>query len=221
MKLTLCVPLIWMLFSSAEALKCVQENLMFSTVSVTDPQPCKSPDVHCATIAYQDFTTKRSGSHFFSRTCAPSSLCNEGNQSISMSFGDHRITASLQCCSTDGCNNKPIPYPDKQKPNGLQCFTRKRGYESNLEKLQCVGIENRCSIRKNDPTDPSRGCMSANLCEEEANPKLMAIIFQSFIADAEHRSNPGCCETSLCNSAPADKLSVIPLLLGVVALLIQ
>ncbi|XP_074524917.1 uncharacterized protein LOC141789418 [Halichoeres trimaculatus] len=221
MKLTLCVPLIWMLFSSAEALKCVQEELMSGMETSTEPQPCSSPDVHCATIAYQYFTLTPPDYYFITRTCLPTSLCNEGNQSFSLSYYKARMSASFQCCSTDGCNKKDVSFLDEQEPNGLQCVTRYPRPQSDLKELQCVGIDDRCIVLNGTEygiTRPFYGCASANLCEDQTNMKLLGFLFKSVLGDPGLLSALECCNTTLCNSAPSDKLSVIPLLLGLVAL---
>ncbi|XP_074524829.1 urokinase plasminogen activator surface receptor-like isoform X3 [Halichoeres trimaculatus] len=221
MKLTLCVPLIWMLFSSAEALKCVREDNWSHVDSSKDPELCNSTDTHCATVAYRDITNNILGLYPLVRTCAPSSLCDKGDQSISLCYDNTRSTASFQCCSSDGCNSKVIPTPSKQRPNGLQCVTVSVSDPSEYRTEQCAGIEDRCIIVNATDTDGShvlRGCASASLCEGHTELKLK-LVFAHFIpVDKMSFGAPECCDTSLCNSAPSDKLRVIPLLLALVAL---
>ncbi|XP_074524867.1 phospholipase A2 inhibitor 31 kDa subunit-like [Halichoeres trimaculatus] len=219
MKLTLCVPLIWMLFSSAGALKCVQEDHRSNEDISKDPEPCNSPDVHCATVSYQEDSMK-----LFSirRICAPSSLCNEGTQLFSMSYFTSKITASLHCCSTDGCNNKPIPFSAavKLEPNGLQCFTCSPDRSCN-QTLQCMGIADRCIAvdgTHRGVARPLHGCASSNLCEGHTEIKLKLLFAQYFLVDELGFTAPKCCRGSLCNSAPSDKLSVISIPLALVAL---
>ncbi|XP_074524868.1 phospholipase A2 inhibitor gamma subunit B-like [Halichoeres trimaculatus] len=197
MKLTLCVPLIWMLLSSAGALECVQDS------HGSDPQPCNSTDVQCLTIAVQRFN--RMGDNTTSRTCAPSSLCSEDTKLLSLSFNDVKIAASLQCCSTDGCNNKDIPFPQEQKPNGLQCVTCYPLVVPCNQTLDCVGIEDRCltvNMTEGAETHLVHGCASASLCEGDTELKFRALTYQSIYDHRLQFSAPKCCGTSLCNSDP-------------------
>ncbi|XP_074525051.1 phospholipase A2 inhibitor gamma subunit B-like [Halichoeres trimaculatus] len=223
MKLTLCVPLIWMLFSSAEALKCVQEYHWSTLQILKDPEPCNSTDVHCATVSYLDSKIIGEELYLIRRTCVPSSLCNQGDQLISFSYDDTGRSVFLHCCSTDGCNDKSIPRlaADEPKPNGLQCDTCSLSDLSCNKKKQCVGNEDRCiavNVNEYDETHPLHGCASANLCEGDTELKLKLLFGRSVNIDHVDFSAPKCCETSLCNSAPSDKLSVISLLLALVAL---
>ncbi|XP_074523930.1 phospholipase A2 inhibitor gamma subunit B-like [Halichoeres trimaculatus] len=221
MKLTLCVPLIWMLFSSAEALECVQEYHRSDAMSRKGPEPCNPPGDDCATVSNPDLTNSGSELYSVRRTCLPSYLCNKGDQSFALRYGDVRLAASLQCCPTDGCNDKPIPISDlhKQIPNGLECFSCPPSDSYCDQKHQCVGIQDRCIIL--DATDRGRtnrlrGCASANLCEGHTDQKVKLMLTQSIYVDDLEFTSPKCCDTNLCNSAPADKLSVIPLLLALV-----
>ncbi|XP_074523931.1 urokinase plasminogen activator surface receptor-like [Halichoeres trimaculatus] len=221
MKLTLCVPLIWMLFSSAEALNCVQDSHRSNKQSSRFPAPCNSSDVQCLTSAVQVYVDDVLHLDNTRRSCAPSSLCSEDNQLFSISYSSFKLTSSLQCCSTDGCNNIPVPYPDDQKPNGLQCVTSDAWGLPQNQTLDCVGIQDRCIAFKETERGEMlirRGCASANLCEGPTELKLRALFDQSIHGDEERFSAPECCDTSLCNSAPSDKLNVIPLLLALVAL---
>ncbi|XP_074525309.1 phospholipase A2 inhibitor gamma subunit B-like [Halichoeres trimaculatus] len=223
MKLTLCVPLIWMLFSSAEALKCVQEYHRSNVESSKDPEPCSSTDVHCATISYRDVSIISGERYLIRRTCAPSSLCTKGDRLFSMSYDNTRMSVFLQCCSTDGCNNKVIPFSaaDKQKPNGLQCVTCSPSDLSCNNTQQCVGIQDRCialNLTERGETYKLHGCASANLCEGDTELKFKLLFGRSENIDNMDFSAPKCCGSSPSSSGPSDKLSVISLLLALVAL---
>ncbi|XP_074524833.1 urokinase plasminogen activator surface receptor-like isoform X6 [Halichoeres trimaculatus] len=202
MKLTLCVPLIWMLFSSAEALKCVQGIHMTNEATSKDPEPCNSPNVQCATVAHQDLTNTGFKLYSIVRTCASSSLCNESDSVFSLGYDNVRTTASLQCCSTDGCNNKPLTYPDEPIPNGLQCVTCSLSAPSCNQTQQCAGVQDRCiaaNMTDSAGTYPVYGCASANLCEGDIDLKLKLLFSQFVHYDEVKFTANDCCNTSLCN----------------------
>ncbi|XP_037624875.1 phospholipase A2 inhibitor and Ly6/PLAUR domain-containing protein-like [Sebastes umbrosus] len=200
-----------MLSSTAAALQCLTKE-RFSNDTVL--QPCESDDDLCATIAHRD-----SGGMEMSKgivqSCLPSYLCD---QPFSMSFGAWKLASSVHCCNTDGCNNQHIPYPDLQAKNGLQCVSCiTRGSVCN-ETIECVGAQDRCfSTNETVHNSPLsfRGCMSTSRC---VTPHLRDVSVGGI-----HLMPPGelkCCGTSFCNSARAIKLSVVPVLLGLISLII-
>ncbi|CAJ1059448.1 phospholipase A2 inhibitor and Ly6/PLAUR domain-containing protein-like [Xyrichtys novacula] len=214
MKLTLSVHLIWILLSSAEALKCYHKSW---EPSWEDPTSCASPDEQCAGIAADSDMMTLPSMHIKVGNCTAPSLCSAIERQISFTYGSSRVATSGYCCNTDGCNNRNVKVSDVQTRNGLQCFTCSGPQDTVCDTIvQCVGIQNRCFksiMSMQGKTGPVLGCVSANLCEGniEGERSLFSMPVQILSA-------PQCCGTSLCNSAPTFRLSVVPVLLGLVAL---
>ncbi|XP_041648141.1 uncharacterized protein LOC121512769 isoform X2 [Cheilinus undulatus] len=144
MKLTLCAALVWMIFSSAEALQCVDYILENSTVS----SPCRSPAEQCATVAISILA----GGDRFNQTvrmCVPPSFCAAQDQIFSATYDVFTRAASIRCCNTDNCNNDTLTFPDIE-PNGLSCFTC---YQNFCNTLKCVGTQDRCFHGTAQPPD--------------------------------------------------------------------
>ncbi|GLD67221.1 phospholipase A2 inhibitor and Ly6/PLAUR domain-containing protein-like protein [Lates japonicus] len=160
----------------------------------TDLQSCNSADEWCATVTTQVSTLDHPPSQITSRSCQPSSVC------------------ALQ-----------VPKIDRRK-NGLQCdsCTDAKG---NLgvcnNPVQCVGVEDRCISGtlmgdREKRTLPYHGCISANVCDLLSQLKNGSILANP----GSFTSAPTCCKTSFCNSAWTVRLTVSPLLLGLVALIV-
>ncbi|XP_059197608.1 phospholipase A2 inhibitor and Ly6/PLAUR domain-containing protein-like [Centropristis striata] len=211
MKLIVSLTLFLMLSSTAAGLKCQTSSGL---------QPCASDDQLCATIAHTNVLgNERSRIH---QTCMLPAVCRVPSHTFSLSFGREKAAAAVRCCNTDGCNSQTVSYPDMTE-NSLQCFTCS-GTVCN-QTVQCVGAEDRCfheSFRDN--TFVNRGCMSANMCDVR-NQKAIKGVLLGVAIDLIPKLDITaieCCASSFCNSAVSVTvtLSVVPVLLGLVALVI-
>ncbi|CAJ1059446.1 urokinase plasminogen activator surface receptor-like [Xyrichtys novacula] len=158
-----------------------------------------------------------SSKHIKERNCTAPSLCSAIERQISFTHGLIRVANSGYCCNTDGCNNRDVNVPDVQTQNGLQCFTCSGPQDTVCDTIvKCVGIQDRCFktvLSVEGKTGPMLGCASANMCEGHTELENSLLSLPSQLPSA-----PQCCGTSLCNSAPTFKLSVVPVLLSLVAL---
>ncbi|XP_031165282.1 phospholipase A2 inhibitor and Ly6/PLAUR domain-containing protein-like [Sander lucioperca] len=217
MKLILSFTLIWMLSSTAAALQCLQDRHGHIPVL----EQCDSDDELCATTALHGDMEGEVSQHTL-RSCAPSSLCTVQGQILSNSVAFYKIAASVHCCNTDGCNSQNFTYPDGQtKLNGLQCLSCTHRPDPVCNgTVQCAGVEDRCFDGNwTDGGDPFpwRGCASANVCEVLSQLKVQTFL-EKF--NLKLTSAPRCCGSSFCNSAGTVKLSVGPVLLGLIVLVL-
>ncbi|XP_038572892.1 phospholipase A2 inhibitor and Ly6/PLAUR domain-containing protein-like, partial [Micropterus salmoides] len=156
------------------------------------------------------------------RSCVPSSLCTAHDQILSFSTDSWTLNASVHCCNTDGCNNQTLPFPMQANKNDLQCLTCTNDQDTVCNgTVQCVGIQDRC-ITVNGQVDFNdtfliRGCASANVCEVLSHLKVRSAFAANFVNIS---SAPKCCGTSFCNSAWTVRLSICPLLLGLISLIV-
>ncbi|XP_062279685.1 uncharacterized protein LOC133984398 [Scomber scombrus] len=202
MKLILSLTLIWTLSSTAEAVDCWvgkgDSSFLF---------PCNSSEL-CATVAKQ-------GKKSTEKMC--SSFFMEGKHTFSLNLGFEAMAASVQACDTVGCNNKTIPYPGVQQKNGMKCYVCNNRYSPMCNKtVECMGMQDRCingtaeDEEKKNATIYTRGCVSANLCEDVRRLE--------FFMDVKFLRKPKCCGKNLCNSAWSVRLNVMSLLLGLFTL---
>ncbi|XP_070689075.1 uncharacterized protein [Pempheris klunzingeri] len=215
MKLILSLTLIWTLSSTAEALQCLHAKDEISTSTYLET--CGFDDARCITIHLQGFSVNEpDGVYQWTRSsCAPSPLCALYGETWSYRTGSDMVT--VHCCNTDGCN-KVFHHSKMQdaNENGLQCF----GCSDPLHNvcnmtIKCLGVQDRCingtviDGRAEGSTHPFTGCASASLCEAH---QLQA----AHVHDVNFASTLQCCRTSFCNSAWTAKLSVGPLLFGLI-----
>ncbi|CAJ1059447.1 hypothetical protein L3Q82_026078 [Xyrichtys novacula] len=158
--------------------------------------------------------------------CCGTSLCNSAPTfRLSVVPVLHHSTYTDKTCRTvqvrfptprvNLCSS--VSVPDVQTRSGLQCFTCSGPQDTVCDTIvQCVGIEDRCFktvLSVEGKTGPMLGCASANLCEGHTELEKSPHSLPSQLPSA-----PQCCGTSLCNSAPTFRLSVVPVLLSLVAL---
>ncbi|XP_028259667.1 uncharacterized protein LOC114434549 [Parambassis ranga] len=211
MKMIACLPLLWLLSGSAEALQCL--SVMDNYTSV---QNCAANQL-CATVAYSARSPSMNKSSGLFRTCSPPYFCNTGHQPWSYSYLSWSMAASVQCCNTDYCNSQDLPYPNIDTKNGLQCFTCPP--DGACESEQCVGGQDRCFIAYFNVLGRDynvSGCVSSNACEALSQEKVQSAlaVYMNFT------SAPRCCESSFCNSAWTFKVSVLALLPGLIDLVL-
>ncbi|XP_041791694.1 phospholipase A2 inhibitor and Ly6/PLAUR domain-containing protein-like [Chelmon rostratus] len=203
--------LVWMLCSTADALRCLHE--INNTLVLL---PCGSDDDMCATAVLQ---ASVHGYHYgpsLVRTCVPSAYCTDREQIVSYTYAVWREAVSIQCCNTDGCNSQNVTYPDLHTENDLMCYTCNDVFSPicNMS-VRCVGYQDRCMsghVTNGVWSFPVRACVSADGCEAMA--RLTA--HHALRANTNVTSETTCCDTSFCNSAGTLKLSVVPLLLGLI-----
>uniref|UniRef100_A0A667YKP7 UPAR/Ly6 domain-containing protein n=1 Tax=Myripristis murdjan TaxID=586833 RepID=A0A667YKP7_9TELE len=132
------------------------------------------------------------------KTCLPAVMCDASTDPLSLNLGFGRVVGSVKCCNKDLCNSQTLPTPADPESNGLQCYSCDSSACRN--KVQCVGVENRCF----NGTD----CVN---CFSE----LDSMIIPGF----NFTDGPTCCEGNFCNSVSTTRLSVFPLLLGLISLI--
>ncbi|XP_015224184.2 phospholipase A2 inhibitor gamma subunit B [Lepisosteus oculatus] len=141
------------------------------------------------------------------KSCMLPEVCT--GDPFSINTGALKLTAKLDCCSTDNCNSNtpPAAYTDTT-PSGLKCYYCD-GTVCN-KTLTCQGVENRCftgSGSVNDQTQTYMGCVSDNTCKAyktDLSKILNQIINFNF--------NMTCCSGNLCNNAMRTGQSVFLLL---------
>ncbi|XP_047443550.1 urokinase plasminogen activator surface receptor-like isoform X2 [Mugil cephalus] len=146
------------------------------------------------------------GKDSVSRGCRLSTDCT--TKTVSHTVGSMIAASSTRCCNTDLCNDHKVPYPDVTTKNGLQCISCMEPKDPECKLIDCVGEQDRCfeSFPKDKYTSHVRGCASAGFCEA---------LYQS-----SQMSNSVFTRAPICNSAWKVKLSVAPLLLGLVVLVV-
>ncbi|TMS20165.1 phospholipase A2 inhibitor and Ly6/PLAUR domain-containing protein [Larimichthys crocea] len=217
MKLILCLALTWLFFSTGESqLDCVYEQL--NTISNVT---CEYVDDLCATLSMTSGDMRGRAQQHIIRNCVQSTFCTEADQMFSISEGGNVMASSISCCNTDQCNNGTTPYMDIQTENGLtcaSCASHQSPMCENIISIKCVGIQDRCidgNVTDGDMDYQFLGCVSANLCDVLSEREI-----QTSFYNLHFTSVPKCCKTSRCNSAGTVKLSVAPLLLGLVVLVV-
>ncbi|XP_041648016.1 phospholipase A2 inhibitor and Ly6/PLAUR domain-containing protein-like [Cheilinus undulatus] len=160
MKLTLCATLVWMIFSSAEALQCLNYDLIQDTIS----SPCDSSAELCATAGVNLLPgdDRYNGTM---RMCVPPSVCAAQDEIFSVSYKELILAASIRCCNTDNCNSGILTYPEL-KPNGLECSTCTDQTVCNTT-VECLGTQDSCfsgTVKRFRRIIQIHGCASSNLC---------------------------------------------------------
>ncbi|XP_029933875.1 uncharacterized protein LOC115377920 isoform X3 [Myripristis murdjan] len=211
MKLLLSLCLIWVLVNTAEAIHCLL---------CKDYPECRevfsyscSSDMLCSTRHVKLQVMGISSLHV-DKVCVSTSKCIVGTANYSIHLGSMRVVAAVECCDADFCNSATPAIPAEPKNNSLQCYSCDSFTCRN--KMQCVGMEDRC-FNGTAYTWITRahtfGCASSNLCEGFS--ELDSMIIPGF----NFTDGPTCCEGNFCNSVSTTRLSVFPLLLGLISLI--
>ncbi|XP_070688795.1 phospholipase A2 inhibitor and Ly6/PLAUR domain-containing protein-like isoform X2 [Pempheris klunzingeri] len=143
MKLILSLTLIWMLSSTADALRCLYTDLGNLRVN----QTCDSDGDMCAFIPGLSYDLNGQNSSSIVRSCVPSSLCTNPKQKFSFRLGPNVAISSVHCCNTDYCNSQNVSNPEaKLQKNGLQCAScsSPRNDASCNVTVDCMGDQDRC-----------------------------------------------------------------------------
>ncbi|XP_043997524.1 spore coat protein SP96-like [Gambusia affinis] len=196
MKLIFSLTLIWALYSTAGALKCV--SCTDQTCSNTMPLTCSS-ETMCITATIRATQSGTSVTQLY-KACAVSSLCPAtGNSTFSVNLGSQSAIASAQCCNTDNCNSQTLPAPTTPAANSLKCLVCDSTTSQCSTTITCSGDETSCfSATLNDGknTIPALGCASPNTCTAASG--LGSLPFMQSVGSIT--SGPTCCTTSLCNN---------------------
>ncbi|XP_060708501.1 ly6/PLAUR domain-containing protein 3-like isoform X1 [Hemiscyllium ocellatum] len=138
--------------------------------------------------------------------------CEGPVEDVSLNTGRVHISRSSRLCDSDRCNNQTVAEPVNTTLNGLQCFgcysPSMASCLANLQKVECVGLENRCvngtseQILLSDIGDDVvfKGCASANQCGAWMELRMFGL----FLSDLS------CCEGSLCNGDTGITTTVDP-----------
>nr|XP_015224185.1 PREDICTED: CD177 antigen isoform X2 [Lepisosteus oculatus] len=184
------------LFPLATGLSCNQ-CLPTSLIST-----CTQSQVTCLPAFTQCFTgtLKATGiTDLTVKSCMLPEVCT--GDPLSINTGALKLTAKLDCCSTDNCNSNtpPAAYTDTT-PSGLKCYYCD-GTVCN-KTLTCQGVENRC-ITADLSNQIVKGCASNSVCTATIGD-LSQVLGQAF--------NTTCCSGNLCNNAMRTGQSVFLLL---------
>ncbi|XP_029905661.1 urokinase plasminogen activator surface receptor-like [Myripristis murdjan] len=167
----------------------------------------------CTTAAFK-INLSGNSTQYIMKTCLPAVMCDASTDPLSLNLGFGRVVGSVKCCNKDLCNSQTLPTPADPESNGLQCYSCDSSACRN--KVQCVGVENRCfngTVNAGPITAHTFGCASSNLCEGFS--ELDSMIIPGF----NFTDGPTCCEGNFCNSVSTTRLSVFPLLLGLISLI--
>ncbi|GAA6233865.1 putative uncharacterized protein DDB_G0277255 [Lates japonicus] len=220
MKLLLSLTLIWMLSSTAGALKCFTctDQQCSSTASAT----CSSSETMCITASITATSTGTTGQKIY-KACASSSQCPvTGPQTFSANTGVSSTVASTKCCNTDDCNSETLSSPSSQTLNGLQCNICNPLTSQCTISLPCAGAEDRCfqaTVTDGTNTAPAFGCASQSICLAGLSLNNLPFMVANF---GTLTSAPTCCSnttlstsTTTASDACCIRFGMIQLLLGV------
>ncbi|XP_041648007.1 uncharacterized protein LOC121512682 [Cheilinus undulatus] len=213
MKLTLCAALVWMIFSSVGALKCVNQD--FSSLPFS--KPCGLPAELCATVAIHNTENDRRLKQTI-RMCVPPSVCAAQDEILSVSYGAFTAATSIRCCNTDDCNNDTLTYPDL-KLNGLNCSTCADQTVCNTT-VECYGNQDHCfkrTVTERGQIIQIHGCASANVCGHHPDWERK-FFFQIFYLG---NASSNCWKAALRDSALTTRLSLSLFLLALFTLFIS
>uniref|UniRef100_A0A668AHY8 UPAR/Ly6 domain-containing protein n=1 Tax=Myripristis murdjan TaxID=586833 RepID=A0A668AHY8_9TELE len=132
------------------------------------------------------------------KVCVSTSKCIVGTANYSIHLGSMRVVAAVECSLTVSRLLGFILVPAEPKNNSLQCYSCDSFTCRN--KMQCVGMEDRCFNGTGESS-----CFS----------ELDSMIIPGF----NFTDGPTCCEGNFCNSVSTTRLSVFPLLLGLISLI--
>nr|XP_055035403.1 urokinase plasminogen activator surface receptor-like [Misgurnus anguillicaudatus] len=162
MELKIFIVLLCTLFTGGHSLQCYKCSGIMGC-GQSNVTMCPGTATCAATVQSTDGT----GLKMQSRGCAVTENCISG----SVNLGVTRTVTSTQCCNTDLCNNKDPPVYGSNSPNGKQCYYCDDP-TSCLNKLNCLGDEDRCLTETGCPPTFVSRCISSS----QPHPHLISHI---------------------------------------------